>query len=130
MVEIPLNTYCVCVLVDQLCLTLCDPQAAVSMGFSMQEYWSGLPFPSPGDLSEWLKLNTNNTTKTLTTPNTEKNVEEQELSPIAGGTQKWERLSNNTATSKDSLSGSNKLTLNVVLSCNLAIVLLDITYMS
>ena len=20
------------------------------MGFSMQEYWSGLPFPSPGDL--------------------------------------------------------------------------------
>ena len=22
----------------------------LSMGFSMQEYWSGLPFPSPGDL--------------------------------------------------------------------------------
>ena len=22
-------------------------QAALSMGFSMQEYWSGLPFPSP-----------------------------------------------------------------------------------
>jgi len=22
-----------------------------SMGFSRQEYWSGLPFPSPGDLS-------------------------------------------------------------------------------
>jgi len=21
------------------------------MGFSRQEYWSGLPFPSPGDLS-------------------------------------------------------------------------------
>ena len=22
----------------------------MSMGFSRQEYWSGLPFPSPGDL--------------------------------------------------------------------------------
>ena len=25
-------------------------QAPLSMGFSMQEHWSGLPFPSPGDL--------------------------------------------------------------------------------
>ena len=25
-------------------------QAPPSMGFSSQEYWSGLPFPSPGDL--------------------------------------------------------------------------------
>ena len=25
-------------------------QAPPSMGFSWQEYWSGLPFPSPGDL--------------------------------------------------------------------------------
>ena len=25
-------------------------QAALSMGFSRQEYWNGLPFPSPGDL--------------------------------------------------------------------------------
>ena len=25
-------------------------QAPSSMGFSRQEYWSGLPFPSPGDL--------------------------------------------------------------------------------
>ena len=24
-------------------------QAPLSMGFSSQEYWSGLPFPSPGD---------------------------------------------------------------------------------
>ena len=37
------------------CLTLCDTmdcshQAPLSMGFSRQEYWSGLPFPSPGDL--------------------------------------------------------------------------------
>ena len=25
-------------------------QASPSIGFSKQEYWSGLPFPSPGDL--------------------------------------------------------------------------------
>ena len=44
-----------CVLVAQLCLTLCDPwtvahQAPLSMEFSRQEYWSGLPCPSPGNL--------------------------------------------------------------------------------
>ena len=43
--------------VVQLCLTLCDPwtvvgQAPPSMGFSRQEYWSGLPFPSPEDLPD------------------------------------------------------------------------------
>ena len=43
------------VLVAQACLTLCDPwtvahQAPLSMEFSRQEYWSGLPFPSPGGL--------------------------------------------------------------------------------
>ena len=27
-------------------------QAPLPMGFSKQEYWGGLPFPSPGDLSE------------------------------------------------------------------------------
>ena len=37
-----------------LCLTPCDPgkvayQALPSMGFSRQEYWSGRPFPFPGD---------------------------------------------------------------------------------
>ena len=26
--------------------------ASMSMGFSMQEYWSGLPFPSPGYLTD------------------------------------------------------------------------------
>ena len=26
------------------------PQAPLSMGFPRQEYWSGLPFPSPGNL--------------------------------------------------------------------------------
>ena len=44
------------VLVAQSCLTLCDlmnciaRQAPLSMGFSRQEHWSGLPAPSPGDL--------------------------------------------------------------------------------
>ena len=42
-------------LVTQLCPSLCNPmhlahQAPLSMGFSRQEYWSMLPFPSPGDL--------------------------------------------------------------------------------
>ena len=27
-------------------------QAPLSMGFSEQEYWGGLPFPSPGDLPD------------------------------------------------------------------------------
>ena len=36
----------------QSCQTLCDPidgspLAAPSLGFSRQEHWSGLPFPSP-----------------------------------------------------------------------------------
>ena len=36
----------------QLCVTpwTVAHQAPLSMGFSRQEYWSGLPFPSPGDL--------------------------------------------------------------------------------
>ena len=29
-----------------------SPPAPLSMGFSRQEYWSELPFPSPGDLSD------------------------------------------------------------------------------
>ena len=27
-------------------------QASLSMGFPRQEYWSGLPFPSPGDVPD------------------------------------------------------------------------------
>ena len=44
--------------VAQLRPTLGDPmdcvtyQALPSLGFSRQEYWSGLPFPSPADLSD------------------------------------------------------------------------------
>jgi len=35
--------------------TLCTiaRQASLSMGFSRQEYWSGLSFPSPGDFLDW-----------------------------------------------------------------------------
>ena len=41
--------------VAQSCPTLSDPMdcslpALPSMGFSRQEYWSGVPLPSPGDL--------------------------------------------------------------------------------
>ena len=38
----------------RLFVTLCmvARQAPVSMGFSRQGYWSGLPFPPPGDLSD------------------------------------------------------------------------------
>ena len=43
--------------VAQSCPTVCDPwtlahQAPPSMGFSRQEYWSGSPFPSLGDLPD------------------------------------------------------------------------------
>ena len=41
----------VCMLVTQSCLTLSDPmdcRAPLSLGFSRQEYWRRLPFPSPG----------------------------------------------------------------------------------
>ena len=41
----------------QSCLTLCDPidgspTGSPSLGFSRQEHWSGLPFPSPMHESE------------------------------------------------------------------------------
>ena len=41
---------------SQLCPTLYDlmdyslPGSSLSMGYSRQEYWSGFPCPSPGDL--------------------------------------------------------------------------------
>ena len=36
--------------VAQPCLTLVAYKAPLSIEFSTQECWSGLPFPSPGDL--------------------------------------------------------------------------------
>ena len=53
---VPLRSFCVHAKSLQLCPTLCDPMDCVahpvplSMGFSRQEYWSGWPFPPPGDL--------------------------------------------------------------------------------
>ena len=41
---------------SQLCPTLYEPMdynlpgSSLSVGYSRQEYWSGLPCPSPGDL--------------------------------------------------------------------------------
>ena len=31
---------------------MCPTLAPVSVGFSRQEYWRGMPFPSPGDLPD------------------------------------------------------------------------------
>ena len=44
-------------MLTQLCLTLCDSMdcslpAPLSMEFSRQEYWCGLPFPPSGDLPD------------------------------------------------------------------------------
>ena len=49
-------TICCC-LVTKSCLILCDLwtiacQAPLSLGFPRQDYWSGLPFPSPGHLPD------------------------------------------------------------------------------
>ena len=59
------DTWAACILsqsvcsIAQLCPTLffvtswtIAHQASLSMEFSSQEYWSGLPFPIPGDLSD------------------------------------------------------------------------------
>ena len=42
-----------CALLTQSCLSLCDLMDCIpplSMEFSRTEHWSGLPFPSPGDI--------------------------------------------------------------------------------
>ena len=49
------NQLCCDVLSHSACLTPCTPwtlahQAPLSMGFSKQRYWSGLPCPPPGDI--------------------------------------------------------------------------------
>ena len=51
---IPISRSLLC---TKSCPTFCDPmtiahQTPLSMGFSSQEYWSGLLFPSPGDLPD------------------------------------------------------------------------------
>ena len=46
-----------CCLVTKSCQNLCDPMdcsppGSSVQGFPRKEFWSGLPFPSPGDLSD------------------------------------------------------------------------------
>ena len=59
MVVVLVTCVCVCVcareraraLSPTLCYPMdCSPQDPLSLGFSRQEYWSELPFPSPGDI--------------------------------------------------------------------------------
>ena len=54
MLSRPLNNHCMLSLFSRVWLlaTTCTLacQAPLSMGFSRQEYWSGLPCPPPGDL--------------------------------------------------------------------------------
>jgi len=54
-----MQSVCVCVCVcalsvipDSLQPHQLYPQAPLTIEFSSQEYWSGLPFPSPGDLPD------------------------------------------------------------------------------
>ena len=53
----PSTSDCACAKSLQLCQTLCNSvdcshQAPLSMRFPREEYRSGLPFPSPGDLPD------------------------------------------------------------------------------
>ena len=41
-----IHAKCVPILLNRVC------QAPLSMAFSRQEYWNGLPFPPPGDLAD------------------------------------------------------------------------------
>jgi len=71
------------------------------MGFSGQQYWSGVPLPSPHIPLGNCKLKKNKQTditttlsewpafKGLTTPNAGKEVNQQELSFLSGGDAKW-----------------------------------------
>ena len=55
--HVSLQSMCACMLSCFSRVRLCDPwtvalQAPLSMGVFRQEYWSGLPFPPPGDLPD------------------------------------------------------------------------------
>ena len=76
-------------------------QAPPSMGFSRQEYWSGVPLPSPTHVIENRKLKQQDTithllekpmTGTQTMPNARGGEGQQELSFIADGNAKWHSL--------------------------------------
>ena len=53
----PIFIYCVCIFSRSFVSDLCDPMGSSPPGssvhgFCKQEYWSGLPFPTPGDLPD------------------------------------------------------------------------------
>ena len=50
----PNECMCACYVASVVsnCLWTVAHQVPVSWGFSRQEYWSGLPFPPPGDLPD------------------------------------------------------------------------------
>ena len=51
--QFPVKAQCVPVPAQSLsCVWLCSPPGSSVHGFSRQEYGSGLPFPSPGDLPD------------------------------------------------------------------------------
>ena len=56
--SVSVSCVCVCVCVscsvvsDSVTLLTVACQSSLSVEFSRQEYWSGLPFPSPGDLPD------------------------------------------------------------------------------
>ena len=55
--ELALPRLSYCFSVAKSCLTLCNvmdcsPPGSSVQGFYRQEYWSGLPFPPPGDLPD------------------------------------------------------------------------------
>ena len=56
LIQMVVSEGCVCVscsvLSDSTTPQTVAHQASLSMGFSRQEYWSGLPFPSPEDLPD------------------------------------------------------------------------------
>ena len=72
---------CVCVWVCMCvsCLVVSDSlqtlfaayQASLSMGFSRQEHWSGLPFPSPKETIERKKVKSFSRVRLFATPSTE-----------------------------------------------------------
>ena len=55
-IQLYYTSLCVCQLLSCVCLFATpwtiDCKALLSMGFPMQENWSGQPFPSPGDLPD------------------------------------------------------------------------------
>ena len=65
-------------------------QAPLSMGFSRQEYWNGLPFPNQNYNEVSLHTNQNgHDQKNLQTINTGEGVEKREPSYTVGGSVNW-----------------------------------------